>query len=115
MWRCLLPCLLIRLRHMHMARQKGARHGASVTTFFPELAPGSEFLSNDRVDIDILRDVEVLACRVRKTRRAVSGKPHGRMGLLIRLGSRKHLNELKELPIVGHMVFSPRLDDDLQG
>ena len=50
-----------------------------------------------------------------QTRRAVRGKPDRRMGLLIRLGRGHDLKELKELAIVGHGIFGPRLDDDIEG
>src|SRR5262249_18821343 len=54
MVRSLFPRLLVCLRHMHMARQEGTQHGAGVTTLLPELAPGSEFLGNHRVNINVL-------------------------------------------------------------
>src|SRR4029450_10108720 len=44
--------LRVGLRHMYMPRQEGARHGASVTTLLPELAPGGKFFGDPRVDID---------------------------------------------------------------
>ena len=37
------------------------------------------------------------------------------MRLLIRLGRGHDLKELKELPVVGHGIFGPRLDDDVEG
>src|SRR5262245_12829742 len=110
---CLRLC--VSLRDMHMARQEGARHGAGVTTLLPELAPGSEFFGDHWVNIDVLGDVEVATCRVLKTRRAVRGKPDRRMGLLVWLGRGHDLKELKELSIVGHGIFGPRLDDDVEG
>src|SRR6266536_4262060 len=64
MLRGLCLCLLVRLRHMHMARQEGARQGAGVTTLFPELTPGGEFLGDHGSDMDVLRDVEIVACRI---------------------------------------------------
>src|SRR4029453_4565103 len=107
--------LRVGLRHMYMPRQEGARHGASVTTLLPELAPGGKFFGDHRVDIDVLRDMEVAMRRVLKTRRTVRSKPDRRMGLLIRLGCGHNLKELKELPIVGHGIFGPCLDDDVEG
>src|SRR2546425_206088 len=86
MGRGLFSRLLVSLRHMYMARQEGARHGAGVTTLLPELAPGGEFLGDYRVDIDVLGDVEVIARRVSETGSAVRRKPDGTGGLLIRVG-----------------------------
>src|SRR5262245_32518044 len=110
---CLRLC--VSLRDMHMTRQEGARHGTGMTTLLPELAPGSEFFGDHRVDIDVLGNVEVAARRVLKARCAVRSEPDRRMGLLVRLGRGHNLKELKELTIVGHTVFSPCLNDDVKG
>src|SRR5215471_8216950 len=107
--------LLVSLRNMHMTCQEGTRHRAGMPTLLPELAPGGKFFGDHRVDIDVLGDVKVATRRVLKTRRTVRGKPDRRMGLLIRLGRSHDLEELKELPIVRHSLFSPRFDDDIEG
>src|SRR5262245_60645858 len=109
----LLVGFRVGLGHVHLPLQEDAGHGAGMVALLPNLAVEVELAGYDRVGVQVLGDMVVVARSEFDGCIAVHGRPDGWVRFLVRLRLGQRLIEPEILALVGDFVPGPGLLDHI--